>query len=83
MMIAMIKTTLLPFVDLDRMLLNTEIGQDMPKHMSMMISKICIPCSSFCCAIIISLTNTKVKYIISIKIIGFTYNKEGLWIYKS
>jgi len=41
-MIAMIKTTLLPFVDFERMLLYTEMGQDIPKHMSMMISKICI-----------------------------------------
>ena len=45
-MIAMMKITLFPLVDFERMLLYTEMGQDIPKHRSIIISKICIFSSS-------------------------------------
>lgn len=36
----MINTQLFPFVDLDVMLLYTEIGHEMPKHISIILSNI-------------------------------------------
>lgn len=44
---ATMKTTLLPCVDLDFMLLYTDIGHDNPKQASIMNSKICIYFSPF------------------------------------
>ncbi len=83
--IAIVKTRLFPLADLDLMLLITEIGQEIPKQISIITSKICaillgetLRRSPFLFFIpIIRLTNDNVKYIFIIETITFGYRFFG------